>query len=303
MGKRRILYEIDDATGEVTEVSPEEYVIYSTSAADAKSEYQRKMLARSASGYAERFIWARYELGTPWLPDVPLSEVPRVVFLATHLSYDGHLVCGNHRALTKPNLKDILGVSVSTFYGCWNALMDANVFHEVDGKIYADSKIFRKGELRPAVVRKSAERGVYFTRMYSDTIQQLYRSVPPASVRVLGYIFQILPYVHREFNIVCHNPLETDLEKIQPLKLSEFCDLVGYNKRCSRRLLGQLSGMRITVDGEEQPAVSYEKYPAQKLTYGLFINPNIYYAGSDTLAVELMGAFRRRDRIPERKEG
>ena len=288
MSIRRVMYEINDDTGEAREIN---------------TEFVRRTYARNACDPSDRFIWAAYDIGTVWLADVPRADVARMVFLATHLSYSGYLVHGNNRALQKSGVCSLVGLSVSKFYGFWKTMIQSHLFYEKDGKIYADRKVFRKGNLRPATVGKHAERGVYFTRLYADAIRQLYHAVPASSVRVASYIFQVMPFVNREFNIVCHNPLETDLEKIQPLKLSEFCELVGYNKRGSRRLLGQLAGIRITVDGEEQPAVSYEKYPAGKLTYGIFINPNIYYAGSDILAVELMGAFRRRDRIPERKEG
>lgn len=303
MSLRMVLYEVDDSTGEIHEINPEEYVIYPASIVDAQAEYKRKMYARNASGYSDRFVWATYELLAPWFSEVSHSDIVRMVFLATYISYNGYLSGGNHRALNVKDVKRLIGLSDRRFYDFWSTTTKAHLLCEKDGKIYADSKVFRKGELRPAVVSKYAEKGVYFTRLYADAVRQLYRAVPASFVRVASYIFQVMPFVNREFNIVCHNPLETDLEKVQPLKLSEFCELVGYNKRGSRRLLGQLAGMRITVDGEEQSAVSYEKYPARQLTYGIFINPNIYYAGSDILAVELMGAFRRRDRIPERKEG
>ena len=288
MGFKRVTYEINEDTGEAREIG---------------TEFMRQKYARKARPSSERFVWARYELGAPWLQPLQRADAARITFLSTFLTYDGFLSGGNHRALREEDVKPLIGLSERRFFDFWDLVKKRNIFYLKDGKIYPDKKLFRKGELRSAAIAKNAERGVYFTRMYADVIQQLYRSVPPASVRVLGYIFQILPYVHREFNIVCHNPLETDFEKIRPLKLSEFCKLVGYNKRGSRRLLSQLTGMRVTVDGEEQPAVSYENYPARQLAYGIFINPNIYYAGSDILAVELMGAFRRRDRIPERKEG
>lgn len=288
MSIRRVLYEIDDETGEAREIY---------------TEYMRRTHAKNVCDPSDRFVWVTYDIGTLWRPDVPLAEVARVAFLATHLSYNGYLVHGNHRAISKKGMQDVLGLSVSKFYGFWKILMQTHIFYEKDGKIYADRKVFRKGNLRPATVGKHAENGVYFTRLYADAIRQLYHSVPQASARVPGYIFQILPFVHRDFNIVCHNPIEPDLERVQPLSLAEFCDVLGYNKRSARRLLGQLSGLWITVDGEEQPAVAYEKYPAQKLTYGIFINPNLYYAGGDSLSVEFMGAFRRRDRIPDGKEG
>lgn len=303
----KLIFCVDEQTGELIPADQNKYVIYDVdmlSAYKAKTQKELRMeYGMRAAKPGDRFIWFGYRVGGLWMPEFPVADVSRIVFLTTYLSYRGYLTGDNHRALSKKAVKRLLGLSASKFYAFWNLALESHLLDEKDGKIFPDHGTFRKGILRKAEIARKAESGRYVTRLYIDGIRRLIDGPYSQSAKVAGYIFQLIPFVNREFNIVCHNPLETDLNKVNPMTFPELCDLVGYHKQNAHRMRGQLTGMKITVDGVEQQAVSYENYPSGSLKYGIFINPNIYYAGGDSAAVELLGAFRRRDRRLDGEEG
>ena len=130
---KKILFEIDESTGEAKQCNLDEYVLYPVSALDAKKAqdyaYQRKMHAKMASRPVDRFVWADYKIGGLWQPDIPCADVSRMVFLATYLSYHGNLAGDNHRALKKKHVKALLGLSESKFYEFWNFMMESQIFY------------------------------------------------------------------------------------------------------------------------------------------------------------------------------
>ena len=65
----------------------------------------------------------------------------------------------------------------------------------------------------------------------------------------LGYIFKLIPYVNCEYNIICHNPLEKDLDLIEPMTVGEFCEAIGYDKTNASRLIKIYNEIIFEVDG------------------------------------------------------
>lgn len=60
-------------------------------------------------------------------------------------------------------------------------------------------------------------------------MRKLYIMVQPSQHKHLGYLFKMLPYVNLEYNVLCHNPLESNLDDIQLMTVSEFCGAIGYD--------------------------------------------------------------------------
>ena len=138
-----------------------------------------------------------------------------------------------------------------------------------------------------------AEDDIYVARGYIKSIRYLYETAEPGARNYLGYLFQLLPFVNREYNIVCRNPLEEELDKIQPMNFGEVCAALGYNTENSSRLLRGLLSLKFTAYGKTQGCVRYvvTDSVSNRSTYKVFLNPNVLYSGSHTQEVEVLGRF------------
>lgn len=63
----------------------------------------------------------------------------------------------------------------------------------------------------------------------------------------LGFMYLILPYIHYELNILCANPFETDVEAIQPLSITDICEVTGMDRKNIQGKLHNLKWDNMTV--------------------------------------------------------
>lgn len=295
------LFEIDDRTGEAKVLSLQDYSIISKSQLAAYKQKQahdeekarRQYYARMSTNTERPFIWEIYELSTQWSPGISPANVTRMIYLSTYLTYDGVLAYDNGRPVARSGLASLLGVSERQGYNFWNQMVSEGIFTERDdGAIAVNPEVFRKGSITNREIGAMVKENKYFMKLYVDGVRQLYQTASVRSAKTLSYMFQVLPFVNREYNVVCHNPLETDPRKIRPMRLGEFCDLVGYSRKHIRRMSRQLADPTFIVKGFEQSAIGYvcNRGICQE-EFSIFINPNVYYAGSQHARVEVLGAF------------
>jgi hypothetical protein len=141
---------------------------------------------------------------------------------------------------------------------------------------------FCRGKLSP---------GGRYQQFYRRAVRQLYHATPVSKHGHLGQIFQILPFVNIEYNIVCRNPMETKLDKVKPLTLDEFCALVGYDPTQRGRLLRDYDAIRFDVDGRAERFCSFVTSGADLTTARIFVNPHILYHGRHPQQVQILGKF------------
>lgn len=241
------------------------------------------------------FVWVVYESSAVLFDALEKgSHVTMLIYLSTFCDYDGVIIWEKHPA-TKRDLRTILCVSESEAQRFWLAVTEMGACREEDGVLRIDSRFFRRGKVRSSELKAMAGRNTYLTRMYIDAVRSLYKSAKPRSLKTLAYIFQVMPFVNREYNIVCHNPLETVLDLVVPMTLGELCDTLGYYGANSARMIDGLLRARFSLSegSREESAVRYviSDRLRDKRAYTLFINPNVYYAGSNWDEVKILGQF------------
>ncbi|MEG2381275.1 MAG: hypothetical protein RSB38_06235 [Oscillospiraceae bacterium] len=246
-----------------------------------------------AKEYEKRggFIWNIHDNAKILYPELRPASLTRLMFLATFLCYDGYLRDGRN-----PILRNTLGLYLNVgrreYFRFWSEMTSLGLMYEKDGKIYLNEDMFVKGSICKDKIRDLADKGVYITRIYSAAVRELYRSATPSSIKTLSYLFRILPYVNREYNICCFDPLETDIRALTPMTLGDFADVVGYDRSSASRLAKILHTPVFEIDGKQMNAMRYVAANDTKAeTYGMFINPRIYYAGSDWSKVEVLCGF------------
>lgn len=239
------------------------------------------------------FVWNIYKISEPYCKEIKPSSLTRIMYLSTFLSYSGYLANANKTAMNRKDIFNTLNVSKREFETFMSEMRENKIVYLKDDKWYINNEIFYKGKIPRKDLATYSEKGLYFIRLYCDGIQKLYKSATTRSHKTLSYIFQMIPYINRKYNILCWNPLETDINKIQAIRLGEYCDLIGYNPTNVTRLFNILFEPTFVLpDGSTKCAVRYvADKSTQKKTYKIFINPRVYYAGDDWEQVEVLGGF------------
>lgn len=290
------LFSEDYSTGEVLELDLNDYEVKDRAEAQRirkqREDYlSKKVLLSTLTDYP--FVWAVYQTSTLLLEQLPSTHVSMLFYLITYCGYDGLLSTGK-LPIRKEDLSGLLKVSRTTAWRFWESILGLDICSEADdGRIVVNEDYFRRGSIKQQELVAMASRGTYVTRVYVDAIRSLYERSVTSSKKTLCYLFQVIPFLNREYNIVCHNPLESDLEKIQPMNLGEFCNAIGYNDKNASRLLSYMLEPKFDGRGGVESAMRYvvSDKLRDKRSFNMFINPNVYYAGTSWDQVKILGQF------------
>ena len=239
-----------------------------------------------------RFVWAIYKLSARLFEELKESYVSMLFFLATFCGWNGHLTTGR-KDIKKADLPGLLDMSRETVNRFWNAIVKAGIAREDDdGLLYLNEDYFRKGKLTSEMVGELSQQHTAISRLYVSSVRDLYKRATPRSRKTLAYLFLMMPYVNLDYNIVCYNPLEDDLEKIEPMNLNELSKTIGYGEENASRLLSNLLKLKFTVLEKEESAVHGVLSDVNgRREYKLFVSPDVYYAGRNWDEVKVLGKF------------
>jgi len=242
----------------------------------------------------EKFVYYLHSRHSNILHDMQPSHITRLIYIATYLSYDGMLITNSYTPMNKDDVEKLMCISKRAFYVFWKDMIQREIFIEKDDGIYLNEDVFIRGKLTNKKVYHRLEDNIIATRLYVTDIRKLYERSTPRSHKTLSYIFQILPYVNKQYNIICKNPLEEDYDLIEPMTLGEFADVIGYNKKNVGRLANLL--LEPTFDIQEDEDVTAIRYvitkSLKKESMMMFINPRVYYAGDYADKVKALGVFK-----------
>ena len=233
--------------------------------------------------------------------DISPSNYTRLMHASTFLTYDGYLgeiVVGGIRPFNRSRIKDKMKLSSREFDYFWSEMVAAGLFRlgtvrdiitNRDVKaIFLDETRFRKGAIDTSVDRS-------FIRLNAEGVQSLYETCTSARAhKTLAYIFKIIPWINREWNIACKNPEERDYDAIRYLRLGEFADMVGYSRDNAKRLAKDLNSVRFEWHGREQAAFIYmTNAPDRPEEWIIAVNPRVYYAGQNFELLRIPDCGRR----------
>ncbi len=211
-------------------------------------------------------------------------NVARLVFLGTFAGYDNGLRKTQKTILRKADLPEVLNISKSLANNFIKETCPTYITVKDDGQLFINPSFFIKGKL---------PKGGSFYRVYRKWIRKLYDETPKSRHKHLGYIFEVLPFVNIQFNIICHNPKETDLNLIEPMTLDELCEKIGYNKTNRHRLLKAYNEIQFQIDGRRERFLSIVSNGIIKDSgkSKMFVNPSVLYSGSEPESVKILGQF------------
>ena len=282
-----------DPTKNVREVRSDYYTgeitgyIYSGDSIRTKEQtdfYQKKLNQTEAQKDYGPFTWMLYNSQDGILKNLTASTITRLIYMATFLGYDGYLVHDNYKTLTKEQLKKKINVSNREFNYFWKEVtIDNKIIYEDNTRVFIDKNYFMKGELSENIIKNND-----IIRIAAKGVRSLYENVDTTrSHKSLSYLFKIIPFINKEWNIACKNVSEKERDFIDCMPISEFCNIVGYDKSKAKRLINTLS--KITFNGEH--ALVYVTMDFKINEAKIVMNPNLYWAGSNWEHVKYLSGW------------
>ena len=174
------------------------------------------------------------------LTDFPDCEalIFRFLYLCTYGTYDGYLGT-ERRRFNKKDLCNLLMFSDKRGEECVGEMVLKGLLFETNSGYLINPKYYIRGKL-------DTEKG-NVTRVFNSGMQELYKKSLYNEHKMLAHFIPLMPYMSTYYNVLCHNPEEQDIKKIQALSLKEVAELFGVDKSNSSRLRKKL--VNITVNG------------------------------------------------------
>lgn len=267
-----------------------------------------KSICNELGGYIHMF-YIKNEL---LFNDIGLNPptVARVVYLATYIDYNNResnllVKYGKHNkieAMSKKDIKNIMKLNNETFKKFFKEIKDKNILIEFNNKFYINDIYFTKGTTKCTEDESRINKD--YTRVFIDTVRDIYLGSQTKQHKYLGYVFQIIPWINYNRNIVCYNPEERNFEHIKLMGLKDICNLLGINSDGgnAKKIERQLLNIKVTISGKE-----YHMFrrivnigATENTTFDYFVvNPAIVWRGNeiDEFKDSLKGLSFRHDYI------
>ena len=220
---------IDEATGEIKELSR----AYELEDGDViQTRTQREFFQKKLTRYQDKtpFVWLNFEYGTNIDFSVSKAVAVRFLYFST--------ACGIDGIVQKQKLKTAkLDMNKNQRTAFLRQTLQARLLRQDGSAFYVDPQTISYGE------HNSDSNHI---RMYCSNYRQLCESTKTqAELNRIYYFLQMIPYLNRQTNILSHNPIEQDLERIAYMPFNEFCNKIGFDTAHSAKLKKQLSAFRI----------------------------------------------------------
>lgn len=259
MAERLVL--LDDDTGEIKDFIGE----YRTQEQiEAQTKY---VVNKEKQTFNSDFTWIVFEYGKELLPNIKDQSLVRLIYLSTICDYDGILP-------PKSVIKKKLKLSDKYWSYFFKEMRSNNLILEDEetGALCLNKDFFIKGSLKEMSDQRDC------TRLFCNFIQDVYDACDNIkSINQISYLYKLIPFVNRRTNIVCYNPKEQDPEKVYPITLGEFCDMIGYSRKNARRLVSDLLSLKCNG----QNLIGFFVTNLNQTSWKIIVNPHIYYGGQN----------------------
>ena len=207
---------------------------------------------------------------------VDVKHMCRIIFLATSLEYDTNkLVKKSGRSnepLTEKDIKQELGLDKKTYKLFKDEMLNSGVMTIEDDGIYLSLQYFKKGT--------AIQDGRNFSRVYIETVRELYKQVTGRQHKTLSHLFRLLPYCDYEYNTISMKP-NTDEALDTTLTKEDIAHLLGVDYDSYKKIETSLMNLKVTLKGDTYyvlGSVTFGRGRDKKHFY--VVNPLIYNSGS-----------------------
>lgn len=220
------------------------------------------------------FVFALFKYSDDLLNDFPEltpEDITKLFYLATFVDYEGYLIYED-QYMKRKKMQELLKMSNHAFMTFINKVKKLKIIIEDENKnIKIIKDYFSKGELD-----KEIKEYYDYTRLYIKTIRCLFENVSIRKHKKLGNYFKMIPYIHRQHNILCWNPT-SKYENIQRLTVGDLKDILGIHRNTARAFINELLDTTL-IDGQE--IVVFIKNDKNDANLPILFNPNVFYGGN-----------------------
>ena len=201
----------------------------------------------------------------------------RLVMLSTFKEYGREpLMMTQRRPMKRDELPGVLRVSRATVD---RTIDDAAglLTIDTDGAVCLNSDAFCMGKL--------PKKHPVFHRLFRSSVRHLWANTATSQQKHLGYVFQMLPYLNIQHNVLCWNPWERDPGSIQFMCLPEFAREIGYTGVTNiSRLRSIYRDIKLPVNGEWEAFCAVIDVGK---TTRIIVNPAVVYAGHSPESIHI----------------
>ena len=231
------------------------------------------------------------------------SELVRYIYISTFTKSNGYLqVDNNLDYINKEKLEKLMNTNERTFSNFYNKLIENKLLIEEpatnyimkDGEVVADG--YDETRLKLQVDSQYAYKGKVpkhmkaYIRLYVNKIRELYLNTDGRSLRKLAIVYKLMKFISWKHNILCYNPEESNVDMLQPLKIEDILDYLGYKKGNLYRFKNDFYSLK---SGNDYIFMTLQKGTSDYLKSTIVVNPKFMYAGNDLHEVQwLMNSFK-----------
>lgn len=286
---------IDPATGEVAQgfyypIFDGDQVI-TQAQQKARREYVESLKRAAGRRTASRDLGKYFFVsGGQRFSDLKPQTAARLIYLQTFCDFaedkGNRLKLNTKQDMRRSDLQKVLGLSYDATNAFWKEVSPNYLTEDDSGLIFSNLNVFVRGKIEP---------GSSYYRAYMYGVRRLYEGTPKSKHRHIGYLFQLLPFVNTEYNAICWNPEEQDVDEIEFMTLDEFCGMIDYDKSRRDRLLSIYR--QLTFEVKDKNGTHRERFLSivgdglDKGNHRLYVNPRVLYSGSDYKQVAILGRF------------
>jgi hypothetical protein len=202
--------------------------------------------------------------------EITSEDITKLFYLATYVDYKGYLIY-NDTYMTKNDMKTILQLSRNPFDLFFNKMKRLDIFI-IDSKIIKINKeYFAKGE-----IDKEIKQYYDYTRVYIKTIRYLFENTPQRKHKQLGNYFKLIPYIHRQQNVLSWNP-ESNKADMQLMTLKDLREILGYHRNSVKGFINELLSTKLE-SGESILGFFVSDVDFWKSI--IIVNPKVFYGGN-----------------------
>lgn len=199
---------------------------------------------------------------------MPTQYLFRFTKLCASMNYDNVVLDNERKAAAERSLKDILGLSKSEIVKTKKYLLDNSLISIVDDKIIVNSRYCKKGGLK----KQERTSTIHHIRIFEKAIHDIYDNTPASAHKKIGLLFELLPFINFNHNIICKNVNEDDIKEVEPYNITELTELLGYSS--PQKLKKGLFDLKINNERVIIGVITDNETM-------VIVNPKIYYRGNN----------------------
>lgn len=258
---KRITNSVDPETGEYIELSR----AFELEDGDAiQTRKQREFYEKKRTRYQDKtpFVWLNFQYGTNLEFPVDKAVAVRFLYFSTACGIDGSIQMNK---LMKAKLS--MNKNHKTTF--LQQTLQEGLLRKDGSALYINPEIVSYGEY---------DSDSNHIRIYCSNYRQLCEGAKnQTELNQIFYFLQMIPYLNRQTNILSHNQMEQELDRITCMPFNEFCDRIGFNTAHSAKLKKQLSAFRIN----NELVVGFFDTLSELTTTGknVVLNPKLFFGG------------------------